>query len=272
MPWKCRSHRLLAGPLCVVLAGFVASAAENQSTPGRSLRRAKPMAERQIVFESELLSVPASRTPVAPVAPVARVARVVQASYAESGPTVCTSCRSRCGGSCRGLPIWRGRPCCWWLDPAQPLGASLQAHMDVQIANGQAVQLVLYRYDFHDVGNTDPSVLNRHGLSRLERLVPLMESCPWPLIIEPVPGHPEISQARKLHVLQWLSTKMRVPINDGRVVVAYPPAAGLSGVEAIEIDASLIQQTRTKGGPMPSDTSGSEQSGTGSSSGSSQSR
>ena len=144
--------------------------------------------------------------------------------------------------------------------------------MNVQIANGQAAQLVLYRYDFQDAGGPDPSVLNRYGLSRLERLLPRMESCPWPLIIEPVPDHPEISHARRLHVLQWLSTKMGAPINDGRVVVAYPPAAGLSGVEAIEIDASLIQQTRTKGGPMPSDTSGSEQSGTGLSSGSSQSR
>jgi hypothetical protein len=130
--------------------------------------------------------------------------------------------------------------------------------MEVQVANGLAAQLVLYRYDFQDIDDPNPSALNRYGLRRLEGLLPLLEACPWPLIVEPEPDHPDISETRRLHVLQLLATKLCTTVDDGRVVIAEPPPAGLAGVEAIEIDRSLMEQTRTQGGPMPSRFSSSE--------------
>jgi hypothetical protein len=124
------------------------------------------------------------------------------------------------------------------------LGASIQAHFDAQIANGRAALLVLYRYDFQDGADA----LNVRGERQLGKLAAMLADGACPLIIEPQPGHPEISEARRLYVLARLSTLAGVPISEDRVVVAEPPASGFSGVEALLIDQTMLQQTRERGG------------------------
>jgi hypothetical protein len=119
--------------------------------------------------------------------------------------------------------------------------------MDAMIINGKKAQLVLYEYDFQNGPTEDVAALNRAGRRKLLRLLPLMETTGLPLIVEPSADSPEISEARRMYVVNVLSTELWCPDADSRVVVQPPPAAGISGVEAIEIDRKQLETTRSQG-------------------------
>lgn len=237
------NHVVFGLLLAVWLAPWL-SAAEKATAPTGARRRPKRASQRLITFQSELPPPAAPRQATVPVGdtwspvPAGDSCRWDDQGHCDAGPGTC--------GAGYG---------CWQVDPARPFGASLNAHFATQIANGRAAQLVLYRYDFHDDQRADASALNRFGQRRLRRLIPLLQGCSWPLIIEPVPGHLELAEARRQYVLQCLSVKMQVPMDESRVIVADPPAAGLSGVEAVLVDKSLIEQTRSQGAETSSGSS-----------------
>ncbi len=113
---------------------------------------------------------------------------------------------------------------CWGLPEEfipQPLGGSLYANCNVQVANGIAAQLMLYHYDFVD--GTDQ--LNLKGRDRLQQLAGLLCASPAPLIIERTPYAPGLDQARRLAVLNALG-QGPVPVPADRVVIGPPLARG----------------------------------------------
>ena len=62
--------------------------------------------------------------------------------------------------------------------------------------------------------------------------------------VEPVPGRPNLSAARKAAVERFLQSK---GISYSQVVLVQPDYAGLRGVEAVEMDRNQLQNTRSFG-------------------------
>ncbi|MCY2986396.1 MAG: hypothetical protein NTY19_00770 [Planctomycetota bacterium] len=121
-----------------------------------------------------------------------------------------------------------------------PIGTSFRANRQVQIANGQAAGLVLYRYDFCDETGLEGPGLNAHGQKRLYlMLVQCRLGGGHPLVIERTPDNPQLDLARRNFVLKVL--------NDARVssavVVGEPLAKGMPGAEALLLGTSVLGQT-----------------------------
>jgi hypothetical protein len=127
----------------------------------------------------------------------------------------------------------------------EPFGGSLSAHLGMQIANGKAAQLVLYRCDFVDGPGELASCLNGFGRRRLERLAKLLIETPCPLRIEAVPNQPRLNEARHRHVVEQLARILPEPVAPDRVVMCEHDLPGLEAVEAMEIYDNLLEQTRT---------------------------
>jgi hypothetical protein len=142
----------------------------------------------------------------------------------------------------------------------RPLGQSIYAHFQIQVARGQAARMVLYRYDF--VGNT--AELNLHGRDQLAKIEGLLTSNPAPILIERTPDTPWLAEGRRLAVLRDL-TANGLLVSPDRVVIGLPPAIGLGGVEAELIYQNLLNQTQTGGirGGQTGTTSGTTTPGAG---------
>lgn len=162
---------------------------------------------------------------------------------------------------CRRVPrstglvsTWRYRVRPWlqathWGYPenfqAPPLGASVYGHMNAQVANGQAAQLVLYRFDFHDGATGPVAALNPYGRKRLRKLAGLLWASPLPLVIEASPYDDEqVHVARRLAVLEELAKILPEAVPPERVVVAELDDPGLAGEEAELVYRNLLEQTR----------------------------
>jgi hypothetical protein len=134
---------------------------------------------------------------------------------------------------------------CWGLSEEfipQPLGGSLYANCNVQVANAIAARLMLYHYDF--IEGSDQ--LNQKGSDRLLRLAGLLCASPAPLVIERTPWAPGLDEARRLTVLNALGhISAAVPVE--RVVIGAPMARGLDGIEAEIIYQNLLIQTQSGG-------------------------
>lgn len=148
---------------------------------------------------------------------------------------------------------------------AEPFGAALQTSMDLQVMNGQQAQLVLYQYDFVHAPNVDVTQLNRAGRRKLERLVSLLQTTGLPLIIEPSDISPDVTEARRMQVVNVLESELWYAGADAQVVVRKPPSSGIRGGEAIIIDRNRLGTTRTQGAPGSSNSSGFSPSNFGSS-------
>lgn len=135
---------------------------------------------------------------------------------------------------------------CWLGYPEefceQPLGVALYGQMDTQIANGAAAKLVLYKFDFVD---GSPS-LNSKGVERLAKHVEIMIRCPFPLVIEQTPEAPGLAESRSLAVQRSIA-QMQAPITPDRVIVGQPIPVGLSGRQAIVLEANLLRDTKAGG-------------------------
>ncbi|MHC4178474.1 MAG: hypothetical protein ACYSWU_13265, partial [Planctomycetota bacterium] len=78
-----------------------------------------------------------------------------------------------------------------------------------------------------------------------------------PIRIEPVPGRPALSTARRHYVLQRLQ-QSAFALPEEWVVVGRPDTRGLAGQEAVEIHTNLLEQTTAgpEGGSRSRGTSG----------------
>lgn len=129
---------------------------------------------------------------------------------------------------------------------AEPvLGAAVAAPVMIQIANGQAAQMVLYDYDF--LPPTSPTALSQRGRRQLQKVITLAEQTTFPIIIQASLGNEAQDDARREFVIGELA-KYAPWIPEMRVVVADPSAAGLSGTEAAIIYSNMLGRTAAGGG------------------------
>lgn len=122
-----------------------------------------------------------------------------------------------------------------------PLGASLHALAERQIASGEAASLVLYRYDFETGAE-----LNAAGQDRLARIVERLPRSLAPLLIEPTPGDPQLAERRREAILQALQ-KSSFPVPAERVLVGAPVAGGLAGLQSRSIYSTQLEFTKSRG-------------------------
>jgi hypothetical protein len=126
-----------------------------------------------------------------------------------------------------------------YIEP--PLGATVYAPVEVQIANGQAAQMVLYDYDFYDTGK-DAATLNTRGRRQLAKIALLASRTPHPIIVEYLADRDELNELRRQHVVEELQ-KLSIEVPEIRVIVGQPPLTVLSGDDALAIIQGLLRRT-----------------------------
>jgi hypothetical protein len=123
-----------------------------------------------------------------------------------------------------------------------PLGATVYAPMEIQIANAQAARLALYHYDFFE----GSAVLTPRGRDRLHEIAALLPACFAPVVVERTIWTPELDTARRAMVYNELS-QLGFPLPPERVVVGVPTPIGWRGVEADIVYHNLLIQTLAGG-------------------------
>lgn len=127
---------------------------------------------------------------------------------------------------------------------AMPLGSSVNAFMDAQVSNAAKVQSVMYHYDFADAHGVHSAQLKEAGKRKLKRITASGMNG-FPIMVQPVPGRPDISEARRSEVENFIVSQLGY--TGSQVVVAEPEYRGLRGVEAVETDRNQLQNTRSFG-------------------------
>lgn len=115
-----------------------------------------------------------------------------------------------------------------------PLGRAVYAHANTQVTNGNAARMVFYDYDFVSDGDQ----LNLRGQDKLTAIAARLPTNFFPIIIERTPQNPGLDQARRLAILNQLSSGS-FPVPAERVVIGRPIANGMRG-----IDGLLVEQNR----------------------------
>ena len=138
---------------------------------------------------------------------------------------------------------------------AEPHGASIYAHFNAQVGNGQAAQLALYHFDFHDGLGKKAAKLNSYGVDRLTQLSGLLMQSGLPLVIQRTQDNPQLDQARRAEVIDQLARVCPAPIEPERVIVGRPIALGLDARESALIYLNLLKQTQ-RGEGIRTDSSG----------------
>ncbi len=138
---------------------------------------------------------------------------------------------------------------CWWGYPTYfqepPLGARVYGCFAAQVTRGNATRFTLYHYDF----NRRTGGLTDRGRRQVAKFAAELETCPYGILIQPVPHEPQLDAARRAAVVAELES-LGTRLDPSRVVVGHPRAAGLAGMEASQIQSNLDRQTqRGTGGP-----------------------
>jgi hypothetical protein len=237
------------GTFALIAAGMTSHALAAKPMKLRRVRNARPEAV-PVQFES-IIPEPV-KTPAVTGPAIASAPEQFESLAAEPGaepqvapPFVRSGVRRRIVAPYFARPIGR------WLSSCggpgvTPLGESIRCPMNTQIANGHAGRLVFFQYDFVNDESRDMSVLNDAGLRKLRRLMPTIQYTAFPLTIERVPGRDELSELRRMHLLEHVSAMASVPVPDHRVIIGdvHP---GLYGGEALLIDATMLGITRSTG-------------------------
>jgi hypothetical protein len=152
-----------------------------------------------------------------------------------------------------------------------PLGASVQANLQVMTTKGQAARMVLYQYDFFP--GTDK--LKARGKLQVAKIAAWLPTSTFAVLVEPSGKGPTLDEARRQAVWREF-TNIQISIPVERVIVASPTGHGLVGPEAVLIQSNRDRQTTARGisagGSGGSSGSGSGGAGSGNSgSGASQS-
>lgn len=115
--------------------------------------------------------------------------------------------------------------------------------MKVQISNGEAARMVLYRFDFYP----GEGRLNPRGRRQLDKMAGLLASTTHPLIIQASDGFPALDKQRREHVAAYLENT-RFPVPKERIVVGRAPSRGLNGVDAEIVYRKLLNLSAQSGG------------------------
>jgi hypothetical protein len=116
-------------------------------------------------------------------------------------------------------------------------GAVLTSMMGKQVSNANAAQMMLYHYDF----KPESAELTPRGRRELLHRALALQQTNYPLVIESTSYEPELAEARRSVVLAELNLILDQPISEDRVIISEPLARGLDGVDAIRVQALMIQ-------------------------------
>jgi hypothetical protein len=123
-----------------------------------------------------------------------------------------------------------------------PLGYFVYQHGNTEVANGAAVFMTLYQYDFVDGCDK----LNLHGRDQLAKIASLLPENFFPIVIERTPEAPALAEARRMAVLSELAHGP-FPVPPQRVVIGPSLGDDLRGVEAQLINNNVMIETLTRG-------------------------
>lgn len=176
--------------------------------------------------------------PVLPAAPVAEIS---------CGSGGCSATRANCFGK------WRAWHDAAWRDGSidLPLGTTVYAPFEIQIANAQTASMALYHYDFFD-GTAE---LSPRGRDRLHQILCLLPTCFAPVVIERTIWTPELDAARRMMVYNEIA-QAGFPLPLERVMVGVPAPIGFKGIEADIVFRNMLIQMQTGGVTRGSGTSG----------------
>ncbi len=123
-----------------------------------------------------------------------------------------------------------------------PLGYFQYLHGQTEVANGTAVFMTLYHYDFVDGSDK----LNLHGRDQLAKIAALLPKNFFPIVIERTPKAPALAEARRVAVLNELAHGP-FPIPPQRVVIGPSLGDDLRGVEAQVFNFNVMMQDLSLG-------------------------
>jgi hypothetical protein len=126
-----------------------------------------------------------------------------------------------------------------------PLGRALYTHGQTQVNNGTAASMVFYDYDF--IPATEQ--LNLKGRDKLTRIVAMLPTNFYPVVVERTPRVPGLDERRRLALLSLLAQGPNT-VPGERVLIGPSIANGLSGREALVVDRNLLNQTLTGGNAL----------------------
>jgi len=191
----------------------------------------------------DALAAPAALAPLpAPTLPGAVTEGLLPASPVDSPPTAVPTAGTCTCGDRHGLSRWRWhRTQCkrnlqeHFLGYAEefnewPLGESLYAHGQSQVANGLAARMVFHQCDFE----SGTSQLNLRGRDKLATVAAALPTTFFPVVIERTPTVPGLDQSRRSSLLTQLA-RGPFPVPAERVVIGPRIANGMTGVEALLI-------------------------------------
>jgi hypothetical protein len=195
------------------------------------------------------------RTEVQPVVPRRQPAEAApRATSAEvvNGPSQTMDCQEDGHCSC-GTQSWQRRYGCDIGLPrsygdkqcfTRPFGHCLTTALGQQVINGIADRMVLYHYDFGYGENA--SKLSLRGKAQLVKFARGVLRSGLPITVQSTPGNSTLDELRRANVLEELM-QLDTSASADWVIVDKPRAHGLRGLEAIEIDANNILNTRYRG-------------------------
>lgn len=128
----------------------------------------------------------------------------------------------------------------------RPFGTFVHDHLQRQVFQGLANQLVLYRYDFSDGPGLAAAQLNARGRERLRELARMSRETGLPITIERSRGNAGMDQGRRQAVLRELE-RQAIALSPEMVVVARPRAIGIDGEDAEIMFLNRLEQTRARG-------------------------
>ena len=91
-----------------------------------------------------------------------------------------------------------------------PLGASLYANCQAEVANGDAATMTFYHYDFVD----GTARLNLEGMDKLQEIKAMLPTNFAPVVVERTPARPNLAEARRAMLLAELS-RSEFPVPEG---------------------------------------------------------
>jgi len=128
----------------------------------------------------------------------------------------------------------------------RPFGTVVREHLQAQVFNGLADQMVLYQYDFSDGPAPAVSQLNPRGRERLRELARMSNEMGLPITIERARNNVVVDHAHRRAVLRELD-RQGIRLSPEMVVVAKPRAFGIGGEDAEIMFSNLLEQTRSRG-------------------------